>query len=90
MFIVLGFFFFCFLVFLARILYLFFFEKHCEIQQCLMQIDDIQKLMYLGIILIGTYNAYLMSKSRKYAVLVFEFIGTFIFAFALNFVELAQ
>jgi len=55
-----------------------------------MQIDDIQKLMYLGIILIGTYNAYLMTKSRKYAVLIFEFIGTFIFAFALNFVDLAQ
>lgn len=79
-----------FLVFLARISYLFFFDQQCEISRCLLQINDTQMLMYAAIILIGTYNAHLISKNKKYWILIFEFIGTFIFAFALNFIDLAK
>lgn len=76
------------MVFLARISYLFFFDQECSIQQCLLEISDIHKMMYIGAILIGTYNAYLISKNRKNSVLILEFIGTFIFAFALNFFDI--
>ena len=76
------------LVIIARVSYLFFFDKSCEIQLCLLQLSETQKVMYIGVILIGSYNAHLISKGKKNSILIFEFIGTFIFAFALNFLNL--
>lgn len=73
------------LVALARVSYIYFFEYNCFSTTCITQISQIQWIMYAGLILLGTYNAHLMAKHRKYTLLTLEFLGTFIFAFALNF-----
>lgn len=44
-------------------------------------------LMYIVAILVGTYNTYVYSKHQKNNVLIFEFIGTFIFAFGIHFFQ---
>lgn len=90
MYIIIGFITSTLLVLFARVSYLFFFDAQCGISECLLKISDMQKIMYIGAILIGTYNAHLISKNKKNIVLLFEFIGTFIFAFVLNFLDLAQ
>ncbi|AMW78846.1 hypothetical protein AMD27_08135 [Acinetobacter sp. TGL-Y2] len=76
------------LVLLARVSYIYFFDNSCFSLECMTQMSQIQYIMYAGLILLGTYNAHLMAKHQKYTLLVLEFLGTFLFAFALNFTAL--
>lgn len=75
------------MVALGRFSYLYFFDTSCIDITCMTNLNPTLGLMYIGAILVGTYNTYLYTKHQKNSLLIFEFIGTFIFAFGINFFQ---
>ena len=75
------------LVVLGRISYVFIFERELFTLEHLLAISTLQQFIYIGVILIGTYNAHKISKNRNFKYLIAEFSGTLIFAFFVNFMN---
>lgn len=86
-FILLGFLVSSLMVALGRFTYLYFFKTSCMDITCMTNLNPTLGLMYIAAILIGTYNTYMYAKHQKNSVLIFEFIGTFIFAFGIHFFQ---
>lgn len=75
------------LVALGRITYVYLFERELFSLAHLLSISTLQQFIYLAVILIGTFNTHKISRHRSFNHLIAEFLGTFIFAFFINFIN---
>lgn len=74
------------MVFLGRIIYVFFFNDQCMTVQCLMDLNTSITILYGVTIFIGGFNAYMYQKYDKKILMIMDAIGSLFFAFAINLI----